>query len=349
MTAVTMLIAVGVGFVACLLLLFVLVRYGLPWWLKRKVGAMAEQAAATRLAARITLGALPANAAWQQPGTAGVIRQIVEEGFIQVGRYAVPEMPGIQLWAGVHPQEGYAAVVYDHPKMPPMFDLCRFHVDRSSCTVTSNPLHNPANIPPGNTCVADADFTPDGALAVLRAQPLTGEPLRLDAGNFAAVYIEAYARSMDHILSRPPPDAQQMQQIGAQMAELTGEPAPVLDEVQMEQAVRMQQFSRQAALEQAILDRFLESGQIDARSWERLRDDTVVVHDLLSREDAADLARSRADFDDTDLLVIGVLEKELPPIDTFEAVTAALPEAQRLRLLGEVDHPLYAQVYTVQA
>jgi len=349
MTITTMLIAVGVGFLVCLLSLWMLVRFGLPWWLRRKAGASADHTDVGTLAARITLSPLPANATWQQADTASVIRQIVEEGFIQAGRFAVPQMPGIQLWAGWHPQDGFAAVVYDHPKMPPMFDLCRFYADRTSCTVTSNPRHNPANVPPGNISVADAGFTPATAMTALREQPLTGTSLPVDAGNFAAIYIEAYARSMDHILSRPPPDAAQMQQIGQQMAELAGEPAPVLDEVQMERAVRIQQAVRQDALEQAILDRFLESGQIDARSWERLRDDTVVVHDLLSREDAADLARSRADFDDTDLLVIGVLEKELPPIDTFEAVTAALPEAQRLRLLGEVDHPLYAQVYTVQA
>ena len=39
----------------------------------------------------------------------------------------------------------------------------------------------------------------------------------------------------------------------------------------------------------------------------------------------------------------------LPPIDTAETLLAALPEAVRPRLVGEVDHPLYAQVYAPPA
>ena len=39
-----------------------------------------------------------------------------------------------------------------------------------------------------------------------------------------------------------------------------------------------------------------------------------------------------------------MLAKGLPPIDTYEQISEGLPLPQRLRLLGEVDHPLYAQV-----
>ena len=60
---------------------------------------------------------------------------------------------------------------------------------------------------------------------------------------------------------------------------------------------------------------------------------------------AAGLARSNCDYSAIEPMVERVLAQELSPLDTFEKITAALPESQRLRLLGEVDHPLYAQLY----
>jgi hypothetical protein len=52
-----------------------------------------------------------------------------------------------------------------------------------------------------------------------------------------------------------------------------------------------------------------------------------------------------ADWDSSGPVVESVLAQTLSPIDTFEHIAVLLPETQRLRLLGEVDHPLYAQLY----
>jgi hypothetical protein len=75
-----------------------------------------------------------------------------------------------------------------------------------------------------------------------------------------------------------------------------------------------------------------------------VRDQVSVVHDLLSREDAADLARSRAGWDATQPLVDAALAQPLSAFETFERVSESLPVQQRVRVLGEVDHPLYAQI-----
>lgn len=343
MSVLLVLVVIAATLIGFVLFLWLLLRFALPWWLSRKIAAMAGMAQNAGIAARITLA--PAAQDWQQPGTAALIGEMLALGFEEVGRFAVPEMPTMQLWAGTHPQDGVAVAVYDHGTMPLFFDLVRVHDDHATCTVSTNPIHDPGNVPPGSRCIADPAMKPQAALETLRAQPLTGTPLPLDAGNFEPVFIELYARSIDHILSKQMPDADTMRAVGARVSEATGAPMPELDDEQMQVAVEMQRDSRLAALQEAVIDRYLQSGQIGAREWERVRDRLAIVHDLLSREDAAELARSNCDFAAIDAMVARVLAQELSPLDTFEKITAALPETQRLRLLGEVDHPLYAQLY----
>lgn len=323
------------------LLFWCLLRYALPWWLKRKLAALAAMPQ-TGIAARITLE--PDATPFGRPETETAIALMRDSGFFEVGRYAVPEMPGMRLWAAHHPADGLAAAVYDHTTMPTFFDVVRVAEDHSTCTISSNPIHDPDNVPPGSRCIADPGLSPMQALAMMRSETHTTPQLRVDAGNFEPVFVELYARSIDHILGRGVPDADKMREVGERVAAATGEPMPQLDDRQMAMAVDMQRASRLAALEQAIIDRFLQSGQIEAREWERVRDQVSVVHDLLTREDAANLARSKADWDAAQPLVDAALAEPLSAFETFERVSDSLPAHQRVRVLGEVDHPLYAQI-----
>ena len=343
MTLLQILIVTIGTLVGAVVLLWLSLRLALPWWLARKMPAMGNLPQTSGIAARISLA--PINEGWQQPRTSDVVDQMLALGFDEVGRFSVPEMPTMQLWAGTHPQSGLAAAVYNHGQMPVFFDLIRVYDDYTTCTVTTNSIHDPDNLPQGNVCVADPAMLPQAALDALREQPLTGNVMTIDAGNFAPVFIELYARSIDHALSKQMPDADTMRRVGARVSEATGAPVPELDDRQTQWAVEMERSNRLAALQQAIIDRFLQSGQVEAREWERVRDRVVVVHDLLNRIEAADLARMSADWEAAEPMAASVLAASLSPLDTFERLAGELPEAQRLMLLGEVDHPLYAQLY----
>ncbi len=346
MNVLQIIIVVIATLVGLVLLLWLLLRFALPWWLARKIAALANLPQNPGIAARISL--VPVGQGWQQPGTAGLVDQLLALGFDEVGRFSVPEMPTMQLWTGSHPQDGIAAAVYDHGQMPAFFDLVRVYDDHRTCTVSSNPIHDPDNVPHGNACIADPSMTPQAALETLRTQPLTGNVMTVDTGNFSPVFIELYARSIDHILSKNMPDADKMRQVGARVSEATGTPVPELDDKQMQWAVEMERSNRLSALQTAIIDRFLQTDEVDAREWERVRDRVVVVHDLLAREEAADLARMAADWEAAGPMVASVLSQSLSPLDTFEKIAAELPAPQRLRLLGEVDHPLYSQLYVAE-
>lgn len=343
MTVTQILIVVLATLIGFVMLLWLLLRFALPWWLSRKIAAMVNLPQNPGIAARITM--VPTTEGWQQQQTAGLIEQMFAQGFDEVGRFSVPEMPTMQLWTGYQPLDGIAAAIYDHGKMPSFFDLVRVYEDYGTCTVSTNPIHDPENVPQGSACIADPAMTPETALDTLRAQPLAGNVMTVDAGNFSLVFTELYARSIDHILSKKMPDAEKMRRVGERVSEATGTPVPQLDDRQMQWAVETERGNRLSALQEAIIDRFLQSGEIEAREWERVRDRVVVVHDLLSREDAADLARMAADWEATEPVVASVLSQSLSPLDTFEHIAVLLPETQRLRLLGEVDHPLYSQLY----
>ncbi len=341
MSLLTILAIVFVALLVLVVLALWLLRSLARGWLARRIAAQAATPG-NGIAARITL--VPTDRPWRQPGTEALVETLRAAGFVEIDRYDVPEMHVMRLWGGTHPEDGIAAAVYDHGTVPPFYDLVRVYADYGTSTITTNPVHDPSNLPPNCACIADRTLSPANALVVLRDQPARADVVRVDARNFADVFTELYARSIDHILGKGMPDAKKLREVGQRVAEATGVPMPELDDAQMDLAVELQRLSRLAALQEAVVDRFAQSGAVAAEEWARLRDRVMVVHDLLGREEAAEIARAAADRKGTQALVDAVLAKALPPIDTYERITEGLPPPQRLRLLGEVDHPLYAQV-----
>ena len=303
------------------------------------------------LSTRIDL--VPHEGGWHRTEAAAIAARLRAMGFEEVGRFAVPQMAPMQLWAGTQDETGFAAMVYDHPQMATFFDLVRAYTDGRSCTVTSSPTHDPAHLPPGNACIADPELSPEDAFDTLLAQPLEGTPQKVGPANFVGMFTAQYARAMDHILS--PPQAAPQPPVG-RAVEPSSPPAqpvapvapvpPPPDDTLMRHAVDLERQSRLQTLADAIGARLVESGDVDAGVWARLKGAALCVHDLLTAEEAAGaLVGMSADPDTARNAATAALALGLPPIDTVEALLAALPEPLRPQLLGEVDHPLYAQVY----
>ena len=91
------------------------------------------------LSTRIDL--VPHQGGWHRTEAAATAARLRAMGFDEVGRFTVPQMAPMQLWAGTQDETGFAAVVYDHPQLEPFFDLVRAYADGRSCTVTSSPTH----------------------------------------------------------------------------------------------------------------------------------------------------------------------------------------------------------------
>lgn len=117
----------------------------------------------------------------------------------KVGWYEVPELPGLQLWGGVH-VDGSAAIVYDHPEFAPFYDIVRAFADGTSATFSSTAMLDPASIPPGSETHADPRMPPSKARELLLARKVRYDMVAYTADNFASMFEDAYARGMDRLL-----------------------------------------------------------------------------------------------------------------------------------------------------
>jgi hypothetical protein len=293
------------------------------------------------LAARI--GLKPLSEPFHHPERIeGLIAEIAALGYREIGRYSVPEMPTVQLWAGVHSEDGSGASVVDHAMIEPFFELCFVSSDEDlhTLTVTTNATHNPGHVRPGSRVIADVGFAPTAARSELLRCAGDENYRRFDAENFEEIFVDLYARQMDFILAKGGPTEADMRREAARMPGL-----PELDEQQMQAALRMSRASHHEALEDAIIDRFLKRFDLPAHEWERLRERVIVIHDKMNSEEICEYALGHVSEEVDEIEVERILLVSESRTVAFDALQALLPMSLRHRLIGRTDEPVGAALY----
>ena len=333
---------VGMAVVA-LLGLAILVSVAFFAWARWKLGRqglalarMGRQPVVARISLKRT--SMP----FQQAGTAAQVQAMEAQGYREAGVFDVPEMKGMRLWAGCHAADGTVAIVYDHAVLAPWFDLVRVYADATD-TVSTAIHHDPRHTPPGSTMTADRALDPASARALLVAVPPHGAPLRVEARDFVGLFVASYARTMDHILSLAAPVMADLDRVRESFGGPHGLSAPqeqlALDEVRQ---------NRLAALEDALLDRFLESGQVSAHEWRALENRVVLVHERMDDADALALALSFSELDENEPRVARIAAARAGmPLELFDEVNALLPESSAWRPRGTIDVPVRGGVYVM--
>lgn len=284
---------------------------------------------------------VPGAGPLRHPDATSLADRMATLGYQPIGTFDVPEMTGMRIWGGCH-GDGSVAIVYDHVAMQPWFDLVRFHAD-STDAVTSALHHDPRQVPPGSSLVADPSLEPQAARALLSAIPLRTGALAVDASNFGRVLAEAYARGMDHMLRLEAPGLDEIEAVGRR----SGARLKLSAAQQLEVVERVRR-DRMVALEDALLDRFRASGQVSAHEWRAVEDRMVVVHGRMSDSDALSLVLAPGDLDNTDPAVMAVAQARAgDPMGLFEGINALLPETRAWRALGGVDLPVAGRVYAM--
>jgi hypothetical protein len=324
-------------------LLIVAGLFYLRWRIKRYAGSDAAkwaQIGQAGVAARISLK--PLDAPFHHPEQVErLIAEVQALGYREHARYSVPEMPTVQLWAGLHPEDGSGATVVDHAVMSPFFELCWvFGEDRHSFTVSTNPTHNPNNLRPGSRMIADSAFTPATARSELLRSAGDENYARFDAENFEEIFLDLYARQMDFILAKGGPTEADMRREAARMQDL-----PQLDDQQMQMALQMSRASHQQALEDAIIDRYLKRWELPAHEWERLRDRVIVIHDKMNAEEICGHALGHVNEEVDEIEVERILLVSESRTAAFDALQQMLPMSSRHRLIGRTDEPVGAALY----
>lgn len=297
---------------ATVAILSVLAGFLLRWWIRRRILASvaAGESPETAIAPSIQFVPLDGDARWQQTSTPAVFERFVALGYVGAGRFRVPEIAGMEVVFGTHP-DGTAAAIYDHVSIPTFFDVVRMATDETSAYVTTTPLHDPAHTPPGVIVVADDSLSPEQAVDLLRGLRPTGTLLRATAENVCVLAAASYERQIAHILTTNAPSEERMRAVGERIAALTGSEAPVVDDEGLRFAARIHRSERERALIALIVQSFLRTNPLRADEWERMRDHIVVVHDRMSPEERDEI----------------------------------LPDPDAAKVLGRVESPVPATIY----
>jgi hypothetical protein len=76
--------------------------------------------------------------AWKRPDEAGALTlPLLENGFSEVGTYAIDEMPGLLVRLLTDERHGLLGIVYEHPRTPHWVELVTRYTDGSVATFTT--------------------------------------------------------------------------------------------------------------------------------------------------------------------------------------------------------------------
>ncbi len=309
----TMLLTIAASTMVTLLVFVALLRYALPAWVRRRAATQAgthQRVRSSGIAATVTFEPIDADARRQQPRMSDVVAQFHNLGYISAGRFRVPEIATMEVQFATN-ADGTCVAVYDHSTVPTFFDVVRTATNQTANYVTSSPLFDPANTPPGCVAVGDPDLSPAQAVDILADLQPTGDLLPATAENVCALSTAAYERQVAHILTRSAPTVEQMREVSDRFTAATGAAPLRIDDKSRRLAAQIHQRHREQALSQLVVQEFLRTGTYSAEAWERVRDRIVIVHERMSEADRA----------------------------------AALPDPSVATVVGRLERPVAATVY----
>jgi hypothetical protein len=302
-----------------------------------------SQLAATRTPSRIHLERV-LNPDWSDEETfESRSAPLASLGFEPVGAFSVAELAGLQLAAWVHPRERVTAVVYEHPQASIWLDFYSHHEDGTRVTFSNTSQGTGVDHAPGH----DSRRFPGLEATQLYARFVAERPNKprvpMPADEFAKRFEKTYADEMDWRNSRGGPTLAEIRAVTAKRGIPEDENLVLATRALMhEQALD--------ALNESIIEHYLEQSRIPAAEWMELSDRVLIVHDGLDADrlqsSIGDLLSTDEEDDETpDLGQYGASSLR----SAFLAFNEARPAARRFRRMGQVDTPVAADLYVAPA
>lgn len=138
----------------------------------------------------------------RDPKVEQLSRALEMQGFDEIGRYRVREIPGLTLTAFTQRFQAVCSVVYEHPLVGVFMDAFSENEDGVSLTVTNAPVGGELDTPPDRDKIVNKEWSADEVYDVLLRQRPRGPHRRIDAHNFVAEFERAYALEMDWRIHR---------------------------------------------------------------------------------------------------------------------------------------------------
>lgn len=291
-------------------------------------------------AAPVRIKAVPMNQTWNRGDEVQRVRQFFESReFRWAGDYALEPMAGTYACVMVD-DNGYGAVVYDHPQAGVWCDVVVQYQGRGGLTVSNAKEGGKLASPPFSHKFYLPGGTPDEVWALFaeksQAVPIGGR-LDLTPENIIAVFEQAYADEMDWRNAQGGPTEEEVRRVAQD-----SHPKASQDEVS--QTVLIQQSMASAGLLEGLRDRFRQTMTESDHLRYRL-DDLCFVHDRLSSEDLLGFVTGCISDDEWEVTSLPDVCRDLSPLAAFEKLQEVLPEQVRFEKVGELDFPLTTHVY----
>lgn len=333
----------------CFLALAVLFKYGLKYFFKRQLGNMVTAAAGAKagipsIAPRITMELDKAE--FRDPLVKQYMKDFKALSYRSSGRYAIPELPLLQLWSGTHHKDGSLALITECRDQCTSIDVIRFYEDGSVLGAGTNPFYRPENYP---SHMQYKQF-PLGTSARevtqwMRDQPEKSPVISVTHRNLKVLNTRFYAECTDFQLARPLPTFDDYRAKAVQDASRLGQKQPELSEAQWRMGYEDHRLSLLDALDGALKDHLLQSGSVSAREWDLVQYDLVFIHSRLLDEDIATRALARSDWTSDHPGVERLMGKGIAPVKLFEAIQELLPPDEQFSFLATVTKPVVSRVY----
>lgn len=260
-------------------------------------------------------------------------------GFVDAGAFTIPEMAGLQLAGFCHPSQRLVAVVYDHTKIAPTFDICWERPDATGTTGTNTTLGADLARRPSTNRISIENGTIQQVYDAVIKDSTVEERLAISIDEFSKYFKDAYARSMNWTLK----------QGGVSKEDIRREARRTNQEITEEQLDECYKDMREGyvnELRSGCLAQYLDDSRLPASEWEKLRDRTFAVPETLKLDEIVETIQSAVPVDEEqqhrlEQLKAGQVESGLEIMDRILNDNVA---TLGLKKVGEVQEPVRAYI-----
>jgi hypothetical protein len=260
-------------------------------------------------------------------------------GFEDAGAFAIPEMAGLQMAGFCHPGERLMAVIYDHTKIAPSFDICFERPDTSGVTGTNTTLGHDMARRPESKRISIENATVEQVYRAVAGEGTAAERVAVTPADFATHFKASYARSMNWTLKQGGVTRDDIRREAKRMGQ------EITDEM-VEECFGNMREGYVTELRSGCLAQYLDESRLPASEWEKIRDRAFAVPETLNLKEVVETIESTVCLDEEqrhrlEQVQSGQAEDALVVVDRILKDNIG---TLGLKKLGEVNEPVRAYI-----
>lgn len=280
------------------------------------------------------------NPQWKNaPQIAEWSEQLRGLGFVDAGAFTVPEMAGLQLAGFCHPTQRLVALIYDHTKIAPTFDICWERPDATGTSGTNTTLGAELSRRPGTNRVSIENGTIQQVYDAVTKDSAVEERVAVSVEEFPVHFKDSYARSMNWTLKQGGVSRDDIRREAKRMNQ-------EISEEQLDECYKDMREGYVTELRSGCLAQYLDESKLPASEWEKIRDRAFAVPETLKLDEIVEAIQCTVPVDEEqqhrlDQLRAGQVESGLEIVDRILNDNVA---TLGLKKVGEVQEPVRAYI-----